>query len=65
MPFPLAGALGGLLASRAGHAIAGGVSGTAGRFLKSPIIQGGQFGVGYTGGAYLGTPRITCITRVP
>ena len=54
MGFPLAGIIGGMFATRLGYAVAGGVSGTAGRFLKSPIIQGGQFGVGYTGGAYIG-----------
>ena len=54
MVFPIGGIIGSILATRAGHAIAGGVSGTAGRFLKSPIIQGGQFGVGYTSGAYGG-----------
>jgi hypothetical protein len=45
MPFPIAGALGGLLLSRAGMAIAGG-SGVASRFYKLPLVQGGQFGVG-------------------
>jgi len=54
MVFPLGGLIGGMFATRIGHAFAGGVSGTAGRFLHSPIIQGGQFGVGYTGGAYIG-----------
>ena len=54
MPFPLAGIIGGMIATRAGHAVAGGFTGTVGRFLKSPIIQGGQFGVGYTSGAYGG-----------
>ncbi len=47
-------ALGGaLLASRFGMAVAGG-SGIASRFARMPLIQGGQFGVGYTSGAYLG-----------
>ena len=50
MPFPLFGIAGGALATRLGFAGA-----TAGAtFLRSPIIQGGSFGVGYTGGAYAG-----------
>ena len=48
MPFPLAGMLGGLAASRLGFA------GFGARLFKSPLIQGGTFGVGYTGGSYLG-----------
>jgi hypothetical protein len=52
MPFPLFGMLGGLLATRAGFAL---TSGSALKtFARGPIIQGGQFGVGYTGGSYLG-----------
>ena len=50
MVFPLAGIIGGMIGTRALHA--GSVAGAS--FLKSPIIQGGGFGVGYTGGAYLG-----------
>jgi hypothetical protein len=53
MPFPLAGIAGGLLATRLGMSVAGG-SGIASRFARMPLIQGGQFGVGYTSGAYLG-----------
>ena len=48
MPFPIAGALGGLVASRLGFA------GFGARLFRSPLIQGGSFGVGYTGGSYLG-----------
>ena len=47
------GLLGGAAAIRTAHA-AGGFSGVAHRLFGSPIIQGGSFGVGYTGGAYLG-----------
>ena len=47
------GLLGGAAAIRMAHA-AGGFSGVAHRLFGSPIIQGGSFGVGYTGGAYLG-----------
>ena len=54
MPFPLAGIIGGMLASRLGFAVASTSGGIAKTFLRSPLIQGGQFGVGYTGGAYLG-----------
>ena len=51
MPFPLFGLIGGMAAIRAGHSLAR----TFGsNFLKGPLIQGGQFGVGYTGGSYLG-----------
>jgi len=51
MPFPLFGLIGGMAAIRAGHSL----SKTFGsNFLKGPLIQGGQFGVGYTGGSYLG-----------
>ena len=42
------------VAPYAAHASTGGVVGAVGHFLRSPIIQGGQFGVGYTGGAYGG-----------
>ena len=48
MPFPIAGLLGGMAASRLGFA------GFGSRLFKSPLIQGGTFGVGYTGGSYLG-----------
>jgi len=52
LPFPLFGMLGGMLATRAGFAL---TSGSALKtFARGPIIQGGQFGVGYTGGAYTG-----------
>ena len=44
---------GALLASRGAFAISG-LSSVASRFARSPIIQGGSFGVGYTGGAYAG-----------
>jgi len=54
MVFPLAGIIGGMLATRAGFAASTGVGGVARTFLRSPIIQGGQFGVGYTSGAYGG-----------
>ena len=58
----IGGLLGGSVAIRAGSAVphmisAGGGSGithAARHFLTSPLVQGGQFGVGYTGGAYLG-----------
>ena len=50
----LYGMAGGFLASRLGMAIAGRGSGIASRFVRMPLIQGGQFGVGYTSGAYLG-----------
>jgi len=53
MPFPFAAIGGGLLATRVGMAVAGG-SGIASRFARMPLVQGGQFGVGYTSGAYLG-----------
>ena len=48
MVIPLAGIIGGLGASRLAYA------GFGQRLFKSPIIQGGTFGVGYTGGSYLG-----------
>ena len=48
MVIPLAGIIGGLGASRLAYA------GFGSRLFKSPIIQGGSFGVGYTGGSYLG-----------
>ena len=54
MVFPLAGIIGGMLATRVGYAAATGFGGVAKTFLRSPIIQGGQFGVGYTTGAYGG-----------
>jgi hypothetical protein len=53
MPFPLAGILGGSIAARVGSII--GTSGGLGsKFFQNPLIQGGNFGVGYTGGAYAG-----------
>ena len=42
------------VAPYAGHGATGGVRGAVGHFLRSPIVQGGQFGIGYTGGAYSG-----------
>lgn len=48
MAFPLAGMVGGSLMSRLGFSAFGS------RFTTSPLIQGGTFGVGYTGGSYLG-----------
>ena len=53
MPFPLAGILGGSIAARAGSII-GTSGGLGGKFFSNPLIQGGNFGVGYTGGAYAG-----------
>jgi hypothetical protein len=50
MVFPLAGIIGGMIGTRALHA--GSTAGLS--FLKSPIIQGGGFGIGYTSGAYGG-----------
>ena len=50
MVFPLAGIIGGMIGTRALHA--GSLVG--GSFLKSPLIQGGGFGIGYTSGAYGG-----------
>ena len=50
MPFPLAAIIGGMIGTRALHA--GSTAGLS--FLKSPIIQGGGFGIGYTSGAYGG-----------
>ena len=47
------GILGGAIATRLAHAFS--ASGPITHTLfKSPIIQGGAFGVGYTGGAYAG-----------
>lgn len=56
MPFPLFGMIGGLLATRAGFAVASGFSGRSAlsTFARSPLVQGGQFGIGYTGGSYGG-----------
>ncbi len=52
---------GGMLASRIGLAASGLQAGSMAvrptftqQFFRLPLIQGGQFGVGYTGGAYLG-----------
>jgi len=50
MVFPLAGIIGGMIGTRALHA--GSTAGLS--FLKSPLIQGGGFGIGYTSGAYGG-----------
>jgi hypothetical protein len=50
MVFPLAGIIGGMIGTRGLHAL----SLSGGSFLKSPIIQGGGFGIGYTSGAYGG-----------
>ena len=52
MPFPLFGIAGGMLATRLGFAAASG--NIAKTFVRSPLVQGGTFGVGYTGGSYLG-----------
>ena len=56
----IGGLLGGSIASRFGLA-ASGVGqnpflkqSITQRFFRMPLIHGGQFGVGYTGGAYLG-----------
>ena len=56
MPFPLAGLIGGMIGLRGLHAASVGVGGHAAvrTFIKSPLIQGGGFGLGYTGGAYGG-----------
>ena len=51
MPLPLFGLVGGMAAIRAGHSLA---KTFGSNFLKGPLIQGGQFGVGYTGGSYFG-----------
>jgi len=51
MAFPLFGLIGGMAAIRGGHSLA---KTFGSNFLKGPLIQGGQFGVGYTGGSYLG-----------
>ena len=47
------GIVGGILALRSAFAL-GSAGPVASTFFKSPIIQGGAFGVGYTGGAYAG-----------
>jgi len=52
--------IGGMFAMRAGSAVpsmiqhGGSLRQGISHFATSPIIQGGQFGVGYTGGAYSG-----------
>lgn len=51
MPLPFFALAGGALASRLGFA---GAQTFKHAFFRSPIIQGGSFGVGYTGGAYTG-----------
>lgn len=52
MPFPLFGIAGGMIATRLGFAATTG--NIARTFVRSPLVQGGTFGVGYTGGAYTG-----------
>ena len=55
MPFPLAGIAGATLLGRAGAWFATSKTGqTISQVLYNPFIQSGQFGIGYTGGAYLG-----------
>ena len=62
MVFPLGGLIGGMIGIRGLHAgataarvgIHAAPASFAGTFLKSPLIQGGGFGVGYTGGSYGG-----------
>ena len=49
----IGGIAGGILALRSAFAL-GSAGPVASTFFKSPIIQGGAFGVGYTGGAYAG-----------
>ena len=53
MPFFIPAMAGGLLAARSAFAL-GSIGRVASTFVRSPIIQGGTFGVGYTGGAYAG-----------
>lgn len=53
MVFSIAGIIGGAAAARIGS-IVGTSGGYAGKFFSNPIIQGGNFGVGYTTGAYGG-----------
>jgi len=57
----IGGLLGGTIATRLGMTAGGVASGAAyrggtftQRFFKMPLIHGGQFGVGYTSGAYGG-----------
>ena len=52
MVFPLAGLIGGMIATRAGFAVSS--TKPLQTFVRSPLVQGGTFGVGYTGGSYLG-----------
>ena len=57
MPFPaIPGIIGGLIGTRALHAISTGFSTPHAlqTFVRSPLVQGGGFGVGYTSGAYGG-----------
>lgn len=55
IPPTIAGIIGGMVGTRAIHAGAMSVRTPWHRtFLKSPLIQGGGFGVGYTSGAYGG-----------
>ena len=46
------GVLGGFIATRGGFALSS--SKPLQTFARSPIIQGGTFGIGYTGGSYTG-----------
>ena len=52
MPFPLGGLIGGMIATRLGFAATTG--NIAKTFVRSPLVQGGTFGVGYTTGSYGG-----------
>jgi len=52
MPFPLGGLIGGMIATRLGYAATSG--NIVKTFVRSPLVQGGQFGVGYTTGSYGG-----------
>jgi len=52
MPFPLGGLIGGMIATRLGFAATTG--NIAKTFVRSPLVQGGTFGVGYTSGSYGG-----------
>ena len=52
MPFPLGGLIGGMIATRLGFAATTG--NIAKTFVRSPLVQGGTFGLGYTSGSYGG-----------
>lgn len=52
MPFPIAGAIGGMIATRLGFAATSG--NIAKTFVRSPLVQGGMFGYGYTSASYGG-----------